>query len=1025
MPADLGERFQSPGSEYRGKPFWSWNGDLEEEELRRQLRVFGQMGLGGGFMHSRVGLATPYLSEEWMDRVGDCIDECRRQGLEAWLYDEDRWPSGAGGGLVTRDETYRMRFLVHDRIPGRRYRKAKDTVAAFAARFDGEALVEYRRLRGQSRPKKGEEALVFRVELSDPSPWFNGYTYLDTMSHAAVNRFIEVTHEAYAERFGDEFGKTVPGIFTDEPNRGPILIPGNRIRAEKQLPWTAELPKTFKERYGYDVRDRLPELCYDIQGFPVRKPRLDYHDCTTFLFVDAFARQIGEWCDAHGLLHTGHVLAEETLRTQSDHVGSAMRFYEHMQAPGIDVLTQFSPEYNTAKQCASVQRQTGRRWMLSELYGCTGWQFPFEGHKAVGDWQAALGVNLRCQHLSFYTMAGQAKRDYPASISFQSPWWKHYPCVEDYFSRVNVLLAEGEAIRDLLVIHPVESSWTRSVVGEEAAQDRRDADASFQRLSSMLLEAHIDFDYGDEEMLSRLGSVRRSEDPPLLRVGRADYRVALVPPMRTIRQSTLDLLERFAKAGGTVVFVGEAPHCVDGEIADTALDLQSREEIATCVFTPRSILPALEGARRLSIRDGDGQSLRSAVYQLREVDEGRALFVCNTDRKKGCPDVRIRLSGRDAEEWDPVDGGRYRAETSPEGGELVIHTDLPASGSRLFLVRDRRVTGLKRRAATTSRQRALKRKKWTVRRDEPNALVLDRPAWRLKEEDWNSPEEILRIDRACREAIGLPPRGGAMVQPWAREARKNHPSARLDLRYALHIDALPEGPVDLALEQPKRYCITVNGTPVSTDADAGWWVDPSLRRVPVDPALLRKGENEIRLGTTFREDSDLEIVYLLGEFGVKLRDDVPRMVPCPRELRIGDWTKQGLPFYSGNLSYVTEVKPKLDRGERLVVETPRFDGACVRVLVDGTPAGIAGWPPYEVDITAAVRDCKAQTVELAIEVVGTRRNSHGPLHHAEPVVAWTGAEQFRTTGDHWNEGYTLVPMGLRTDPVLKTRRPAR
>ena len=59
---DLIRRFENPGSQYRGKPFWAWNGALEESELRRQIRVMRRMGLGGFFMHSRVGLAIPYMS---------------------------------------------------------------------------------------------------------------------------------------------------------------------------------------------------------------------------------------------------------------------------------------------------------------------------------------------------------------------------------------------------------------------------------------------------------------------------------------------------------------------------------------------------------------------------------------------------------------------------------------------------------------------------------------------------------------------------------------------------------------------------------------------------------------------------------------------------------------------------------------------------------------------------------------------------------------------------------------------------
>ena len=50
MPETFAEKFAAPGAAYRGKPFWSWNGRLEPEKLRRQIREFKAMGLGGFFM---------------------------------------------------------------------------------------------------------------------------------------------------------------------------------------------------------------------------------------------------------------------------------------------------------------------------------------------------------------------------------------------------------------------------------------------------------------------------------------------------------------------------------------------------------------------------------------------------------------------------------------------------------------------------------------------------------------------------------------------------------------------------------------------------------------------------------------------------------------------------------------------------------------------------------------------------------------------------------------------------------------
>lgn len=62
-------------------------------------------------MHSRVGLKTPYLGKEWFDCIRASIDEAKKQSLTPYLYDEDRWASGAAGGFVTRDPRYRAWIL--------------------------------------------------------------------------------------------------------------------------------------------------------------------------------------------------------------------------------------------------------------------------------------------------------------------------------------------------------------------------------------------------------------------------------------------------------------------------------------------------------------------------------------------------------------------------------------------------------------------------------------------------------------------------------------------------------------------------------------------------------------------------------------------------------------------------------------------------------------------------------------------------------------------------------------------------
>lgn len=119
------ELFRNPTCEYRGTPFWAWNCKLEKGMLERQIRYFKEMGFGGFHMHSRTGMGTPYLSDEFMDMVKFCVEQAKKNDMLAWLYDEDRFPSGSAGGILTKNPKYRSRHLLLRSDSWKRFRKKK------------------------------------------------------------------------------------------------------------------------------------------------------------------------------------------------------------------------------------------------------------------------------------------------------------------------------------------------------------------------------------------------------------------------------------------------------------------------------------------------------------------------------------------------------------------------------------------------------------------------------------------------------------------------------------------------------------------------------------------------------------------------------------------------------------------------------------------------------------------------------------------------------------------------------------
>lgn len=1040
------KQFQSPGSAYRGCLFWALNGELEEQELRRQIRLMKKMGLGGFFLHSRVGLKTPYLSDQWFDCMRACVDEAEKQGLKAWLYDEDRWPSGSAGGMVTKNPDYRLRML-HLSLT----RKpaditwGKETLAVFIAQIRSHKATKVHRIQhGAKIPalKRKEQLLVFEVRVSEPSSWFNNQTYLDTMNPEAVQAFIKTTHDAYAEQFGDQFGGVIPGIFTDEPENGKSMSTGPWTAENNwRLAWTDRLPEHFRTQYGYDLLEHLPALFYDMDDPAAMQARYHYHDCAADMFSRAFAKQIGEWCETHGLLFTGHLCSEETPVSQIVMNGDAMRFYQYMQMPGIDILTYAFREYDTPRQVASVARQFGRTWRLSETYGATGWDTSFKAQKSNSDWQAAQGINFRCQHLGFYTMEGEAKRDYPASIHFQSPWWDAYPAVEDYFARLNLVLSQGREIRDILCIHAIESAWMTCRLDWLKDGEARDAERRFIDLRDQLIAANLDFDYGDESILAEHGRVQKRQGEPRFIVNKAEYKVVIVPPLLTIRSSTLSLLQKFHKAGGLVIFTGDTTPLLDGLPSDAPA-----ETAVACTQLPHQspqLVKRLEAtARRISITNERGRELAPVLHVLREDRDAFYLFICNTGSRPAKKDEwvlidvpynkrtaafnEVYVTGPDTSgepvELDLRSGKLLACDATRAGQAWRIQTSLPALGSRLFVFP--RKKGLLPRAEKkpeTLRKRTLPARPWSYRLTEDNVLVLDKPRFRLANGAWRRAKDILHIDHVIRDALAIEHRGHDMCQPWAQQHSSGElKSTPVKLAYSFDIKKLPDGPVHLGLEHPEIMTITLNGQQLSTDTGAGWWVDPSLRRIPVPAPALNTGRNTLHLELEYDEQfSGLEIVYLLGAFGVSVHAGQPQLTTLPATLKTGNWVTRGLPFYSGAVVYEKTVTLSRDKNERLFLELPGFEGTAARIWADGKEQGIIAWEPQEIELDVPPG---RQRVRLGVEIISHRRNSHGPLHFNKPAPVWIGSDEFMTQGEQWTDDYMLVACGLTKAPVMSTRR---
>lgn len=1021
------ELFQNPTCAYRGAPFWSWNGALKQETLEKQIDVMKKMGLGGYHIHSRIGLKTEYLGEEFLRLVRHCERYGAQQGMYTWLYDEDKWPSGAGGGRLACDKKYASRYLLFspnlyedgflDRKMIATSRLSNNGTVSLLCRYDitlaDGKLVSYRML---SDGESGSNIWYAYLMITEPLDWFNKQPYGDTLNPKAIQRFIEVTHEPYYRAVGDRFSKTVPAIFTDEPSfhKQEQLSEGNAAQ-DVGIAYTDGMEAYFRGRYGYSLLAHLPEIFWDRADSLLSQVRYHYYDCVAWMFAEAYGKTISDWCADHNLLMTGHLLFEEMLESQTRVVGEVMRTLRYFTLPGVDMLAD-RHEYTTVKQAQSVARQYGYPGVLSELYGVTNWDFDFRGHKHQGDWQAALGVTNRVHHLVWMTMGGESKRDYPSPMDEHTTWYEQYHIIEDYFARLNVALTRGSASCRIAVLHPVESYWMLMGPHRDTTQPRQKLEDQFRDMTEWLLFNLLDFDYISEALLPEQYSL--SADGKL-HAGQMAYDAVVIPGTITMRSTTLQMLKAFRQAGGSVIFMGQPPAYVDGV---PSAEAQEFSEVCHRIgYEKYALLELLQPYRDVEILKKDYQRSNRLIYQLREDGDWKWLFIA-----QGKPDDRLELShwvtqtGRedfsvhvrgtyDALQFDPNDGSCRAVQVQHQDGWTVMRFGLYAQDS--LLLRLQKTQALCAEPLTSPKEVSFLSETYLPAvvdylLAEPNVLVLDQAEYRLDDGLWHKAEEMLRLDAAVREACGYLPRNANFPQPWLEPDKPvEH---LLELRYTVSSQiVLPS--VWLAFEFGESAQVIWNGKPVPMKSD-GYFVDACIPKILL--GALRQGENQLSIRMPFGPGVQIENGFLLGDFGVRVTGDRAVLKEIPKKLAFGSIVHQGFPFYGGNLTYRCAIETD---GNDVMLEIPEYAATLLHIDLDGQ-----GAPLYAEPYRIIFHNVPAGKHTLSITMYGSRINTFGQLHNSNRKERYWGSKTWRTTGKNWSYTYQLRQTGVLVPPILRT-----
>ncbi len=947
----------------QGVTLWMLNDKLNADEIRRQLQGIRDAGIGAVITRTYNGLQTKYLSDEYMEILEVAVESARDLGLDVF-FQAGYMPAG---------------------IPDlpREYQHIALALADEAA--DDQQVV-------------GEIGGKVVVKKRMPN-------ILDMLNPAAVKHYLQTAYEdVWFARFGNEFGKTIKSVWVDEPH----FKPGN-------LPWGEPLIERFKATWGYSVEDHIPPLFG--HGAAADRVRHHYWRTVVSLLNDAYFREISRWCEKHNVIFSGHLMGEDSLANQIGSTGACMPLYEHMHLPGIDHLTlslnwPYHREVHgcnlerrfilTPKQCSSAAHQFGRSKVLAEMYGVSTTGITFEDRKAIADWFAALGINERCLHGSFYSMRGRRKKIYPPTLSYQQPWWEQNRLISDYCSQTSIDMRKGMFGADILVLHSVESAFMCYTPGDSPDHERINRlEDSIQNLSDDLVSIQRDYDYGDETIMAKLGCV----DGNRIVVGAMRYKTVVLPSMITLRRSTFELLKQFVANGGTIIAAGETPICIDAvesrDLQDFMAQLpkiKGREELRA------ALLCACPPAHSVQVTAGPAQDL---LLHTRILDDGQhRLFLTNASRSE-----TIRAS--------------------VDGAELVF---APADSKFID------PPGLVSEAAATFRDSVDIPSAWTIERSAPNALTLDFCRYRRADGEHSSRLPVSAIKQILSED-----------EPY---------EGPITIRFDFDISFDPDS-LGFVLEDAADWTITVNGQAVESTTD-DWYCDRSFGVVEIGPAVsqgtncieisrdfekLRTASGLIRLFST-STGVEIENAYLIGDFAVEAAVSGNRQRPQslryqpdfrlvePRSETNGDLIADGLPFFCGTLTLRNEVElTKPSNGGRLILRLPGLETCTCTVTVNGQELGAIAWQPFRINITDAVQD---GTNRIELELTNTMRNLIGPHHrplveqeHCWGETAWSG-RWCKVTGqgypqwyykreketDAWTEDYYFVRFGLYEAAVL-------
>jgi alpha-L-rhamnosidase len=648
---------------------WVWVGDPSPSDLCEQLRDLVRVGVAEALVLPFAPLTRGFLTERWFELLEAVVGEASELGIRLWLNGDYGPPVGEGRVVTERGpkslvlESYpgaRMRSLALEISQGcaTLYTPPPDVAVAVIGRPDSDGAPIPESLQQIARPTVVEEDwLVYEYRLVETVGVDGGL--VDLMSQDATDAYIREVLDAFDARIGHAFGSTIVGIYLDhEGSYGANIA------------WTPELFTLFRERYGYPLEPLLPLLGSPNERSAARV-RFDYLELVSDLYADCFFARIREWCDARGLILTGHVF-EESMQLLTDHVGDMFKVQRAMTLPGVDSLFDWGQSPRHLKEAASVAWERDVA-LTCENQNCLG----MDSYRDLEKLRRTTNALVMWGVSKFFPgiiCADERKVTLPNG--HEQPWWPNLGLYADIVARGSFINTHTRAAPDVLLFHPRDDfrvlsapmfepnvltrresdptgAWSTApeaifrqiIAGFEWGNEADAHERGYAESMDALSESQWDFLVADDIILSAVGS--RLPLPKAI----------VLPPMRYLRLEDAQALRHLHDQGVFIAAVGELP----GHAIDPSSDLAIRISLdaifvagtGRLVDSAVELGPVLDAllSSDVSVR---GEHRRDIRVARRSAEDDLLYWVYNNAQEPVTVDVTSRDQPR---AWWSVDSG--------------------------------------------------------------------------------------------------------------------------------------------------------------------------------------------------------------------------------------------------------------------------------------------------------------------------------------------------------------------------------